>query len=263
MIVDRAERLGLGQLHQLRGRVGRSGQRAYAYLFHPADKTLSETAFERLRTIGDNTALGSGFKIAMRDLEIRGAGNLLGHDQSGPVAAVGYDLYVQLVAEAVAEAKGIVAPDVVTITLDIPGEANLPKEYVEADDARLEAYRRLATVSSMEELADLRDEWVDRYGALPKPAEGLLELAELRLLCLALGVQTLQVLPAKVGVRSKPVIKMSPLRLTMSQQMRVRRRFGSYAYDDTTTELKVEVAPADASVTAVITLLKELTAASA
>ena len=260
MIVDRAERLGLGQLHQLRGRVGRSGQRAYAYLFHPSDKTLSETAFERLRTIGDNTALGSGFKIAMRDLEIRGAGNLLGHDQSGPVAAVGYDLYVQLVAEAVAEAKGIVAPDVVTITLDIPGEANLPKEYVEADDARLEAYRRLATVSSMDELADLREEWVDRYGALPKPAEGLLELAELRLLCLALGVQTLQVLPAKVGVRSKPVIKMSPLRLTMSQQMRVRRRFGSYAYDDSSTELKVEVAPADASVNAVITLLQELTA---
>ena len=105
LIVDRAERLGLGQLHQLRGRVGRSGQRAYAYLFHPADQVLSETAYERLRTIGDNTALGSGFKIAMRDLEIRGAGNLLGHDQSGPVAAVGYDLYVQLVAEAVADAK--------------------------------------------------------------------------------------------------------------------------------------------------------------
>ena len=110
LIVDRAERLGLGQLHQMRGRVGRAGQRAYAYLFHPADQVLSETAYERLRTIGDNTALGPGFKIAMRDLEIRGAGNLLGHDQSGPVAAVGYDLYVQLVAEAVAEAKGEARP---------------------------------------------------------------------------------------------------------------------------------------------------------
>ena len=106
LIVDRADLLGLGQLHQIRGRVGRSGQRAYAYLFHPADRVLSEQAYERLRTIGEHTELGSGFKIAMRDLEIRGAGNLLGSDQSGHIAAVGYDLYVQLVAEAVAEARG-------------------------------------------------------------------------------------------------------------------------------------------------------------
>ena len=157
LIVDRAERLGLGQMHQLRGRVGRGGQRAYAYLFHPADQVLSETAYERLRTIGDNTALGSGFKIAMRDLEIRGAGNLLGHDQSGPVAAVGYDLYVQLVAEAVADAKGFTVPEVVPINLDVPGEAHLPKEYVEADDARLEAYRRLAGVVGVEELERPRE----------------------------------------------------------------------------------------------------------
>ena len=106
LIVDRADLLGLGQLHQIRGRVGRGGQRAYAYLFHPADRVLSEQAYERLRTIGEHTELGSGFKIAMRDLEIRGAGNLLGSDQSGHIAAVGYDLYVQLVAEAVAEAQG-------------------------------------------------------------------------------------------------------------------------------------------------------------
>ena len=106
LVVDRADRLGLGQLHQLRGRVGRAGQRAYAYLLHPADRVLSETAYERLRTIGEQTEFGAGFKIAMRDLEIRGAGNLLGRDQSGHIAAVGYDLYVQLVAEAVAEMKG-------------------------------------------------------------------------------------------------------------------------------------------------------------
>ena len=106
LVVDRADRLGLGQLHQLRGRVGRSGHRAYAYLLHPADKVLSEAAYERLRTIGEQTELGSGFKIAMRDLEIRGAGNLLGRDQSGHIAAVGYDLYVQMVAEAVADMKG-------------------------------------------------------------------------------------------------------------------------------------------------------------
>jgi len=263
LIVDRAERLGLGQMHQLRGRVGRGGQRAYAYLFHPADQVISETAYERLRTIGDNTALGSGFKIAMRDLEIRGAGNLLGHDQSGPVAAVGYDLYVQLVAEAVADAKGFTVPDVVPINLDVPGEAHLPKEYVQADDARLEAYRRLATISTLEELSDLREEWQDRYGALPKPAIGLLELTELRLLCIAEGITNVTVLPAKVGVRSKPVVKVTPLLLSLSQQMRFRRKYGSYAYSEDSKELRLEVAPNGASPADILQLLQEVTEVSA
>lgn len=263
LIVDRAERLGLGQMHQLRGRVGRSGQRAYAYLFHPADQVISETAYERLRTIGDNTALGSGFKIAMRDLEIRGAGNLLGHDQSGPVAAVGYDLYVQLVAEAVADAKGFSVPDVVPINLDVPGEAHLPKEYVEADDARLEAYRRLATISTLEELSDLREEWQDRYGALPKPAIGLLELTELRLFCIAEGITNVTVLPAKVGVRSKPVVKVTPLLLSLSQQMRFRRKYGSNAYSEDSKELRLEVAANGASPADILQLLQEVTEVSA
>jgi transcription-repair coupling factor (superfamily II helicase) len=260
LIVDRAERLGLGQMHQLRGRVGRSAQRAYAYLFHPADKVLSETAYERLRTIGDNTALGSGFKIAMRDLEIRGAGNLLGHDQSGPVAAVGYDLYVQLVAEAVADAKGFVVPDVVSVNLDVPGEAHLPKDYVEADDARLEAYRRLAGVTTMDELADLRLEWLDRYGPLPRAGEGLLELAQLRLLCLQLGVSSLTVSPAKVGVRSRPLVKLGPLDLSVSQQTRLRRLHGSRAYVEATKELRLEVETPDATPRALADLLTTLTA---
>ncbi|MGC1419747.1 MAG: transcription-repair coupling factor, partial [Acidimicrobiales bacterium] len=260
LIVDRAERLGLGQMHQLRGRVGRSAQRAYAYLFHPADKVLSETAYERLRTIGDNTALGSGFKIAMRDLEIRGAGNLLGHDQSGPVAAVGYDLYVQLVAEAVADAKGFVVPDVVSVNLDVPGEAHLPKDYVEADDARLEAYRRLAGVTTMDELADLRLEWLDRYGPLPRAGEGLLELAQLRLICLELGVSSLTVAPAKVGVRSRPLVKLGPLDLTVSQQTRLRRLHGSRAYVEATKELRLEVEVPDATPRALVDLLTTLTA---
>ena len=263
LIVDRAERLGLGQMHQLRGRVGRSGQRAYAYLFHPVDQVISETAYERLRTIGDNTALGSGFKIAMRDLEIRGAGNLLGHDQSGPVAAVGYDLYVQLVAEAVADAKGFSVPDVVPINLDVPGEAHLPKEYVEADDARLEAYRRLATITSLEELGDLREEWTDRYGALPKPAIGLLELTELRLLCISEGITNVTVLPAKVGVRSKPVIKVTPLLLTLSQQLRFRRKYGSNAYSEDSKELRLEVAANGATPAEILQLLQEVTEVSA
>ena len=241
LIVDRADRLGLGQMHQLRGRVGRSDQRAYAYLFHPRDKVLNETAYERLRTIGDNTALGSGFKIAMRDLEIRGAGSLLGHRQSGPVAAVGYDLYVQLVAEAVAEAKGERPIEVQPITLDVPGEAHLPSEYVSTDDARLEAYRRLAVVSTQDELKDLAAEWTDRYGTLPKPAHGLLELAELRLECIANGVTSLVVQPAKVGVRSYPVVKIQPLSLSFSQQMKVRRLYGSQSYNEATREIRIEI----------------------
>ena len=130
LVVDRADLLGLGQLHQLRGRVGRSGQRAYAYLFHPDDVCLTEEAYERLKTIGEATELGSGFKIAMRDLEIRGAGNLLGEAQSGHIAAVGYDLYCQMVTEAVAEMKGETPVEPAEIKLDVPVDANLPADYV-------------------------------------------------------------------------------------------------------------------------------------
>ncbi|HSH58403.1 MAG TPA: transcription-repair coupling factor, partial [Acidimicrobiales bacterium] len=163
LVVDRADRLGLGQLHQLRGRVGRAGSRAYAYLFHPRDHALSEEAYERLKTIGEATELGSGFKIAMRDLEIRGAGHLLGESQSGHIAAVGYDLYVQMVSEAVAELKGERPAEPVEIKLDLPVGAHLPEGYVAKEELRLEAYRRLAGVSTAEELADVRSEWEDRY----------------------------------------------------------------------------------------------------
>src|ERR671919_1643958 len=130
LVVDRAELLGLGQLHQSRGRVGRAGQRAYAYLLHPRDRVLTEEAYERLKTIGEATELGSGFKIAMRDLEIRGAGNLLGANQSGHIAAVGYDLYCQMVTEAVAELKGEPVREPAEIKLDLPIDANLPVSYV-------------------------------------------------------------------------------------------------------------------------------------
>ena len=131
---------------------------------------------------------------------------------------MGYDLYVQLVAEAVADAKGFHIPEVTPINLDVPGEAHLPKDYVEADDARLEAYRRLAGVTSMAELEDLRNEWIDRYGALPAATRGLLELAQLRLVCLDIGVTSVVVMPARVGVRSKPVLRLGPLHSRFSQQ---------------------------------------------
>ena len=168
LIVDRADLLGLGQLHQIRGRVGRSGQRAYAYLFHPADRVLSEQAYERLRTIGEHTELGSGFKIAMRDLEIRGAGNLLGSDQSGHIAAVGYDLYVQLVAEAVAEARGEARPDPAHRLARRPGRRP-PAQGLRRGRGRPPrgvpppGRRR----PRMADVDDIGAEWVDRYGPLP------------------------------------------------------------------------------------------------
>ena len=155
LVVERADLLGLGQMHQLRGRVGRSGSRAYAYLFHPRDKTLSEEAYERLRTIGEATDLGSGFKIAMRDLEIRGAGNLLGEAQSGHIAAVGYDLYCQMVTEAVAEMKGEKTVEPREIKIDIPVDAHLPNDYVPSEELRLEAYRRLADVTTTKQLEEI------------------------------------------------------------------------------------------------------------
>src|SRR3954464_7253835 len=183
LVVDRADRLGLGQLHQLRGRVGRAGSRAYAYLFHPKDHALSDDAYERLKTIGEATELGSGFKIAMRDLEIRGAGNLLGESQSGHIAAVGYDLYVQMVSEAVAELKGEEVREPAEIKLDLPLHANLPPDYVGKEELRLEAYRRLAAVTTHGEVNDIEQEWLDRYGPVPAPAAALLEVAHLRAEC--------------------------------------------------------------------------------
>ena len=193
LVVERSDLLGLGQMHQLRGRVGRSGQRAYAYLFHPRDRPLTEEAYERLKTIGESTELGSGFKIAMRDLEIRGAGNLLGEAQSGHIAAVGYDLYCQMVTEAVAEMKGEPIAQPSEIKLDVPTDAFLPADYVAKEELRLEAYRRLAAVTSRAEVDDIRAEWEDRYGPLPEPAEALLTVGSLRAECHRLGITDMQI----------------------------------------------------------------------
>jgi transcription-repair coupling factor (superfamily II helicase) len=229
LVVDRADLLGLGQLHQLRGRVGRAGARAYAYLFHPADKVLSEQAYERLRTIGDHTELGSGFKIALRDLQIRGAGNLLGRDQSGHIAAIGYDLYVQMVSEAVSELKGEARPQPVDLKLDLPDAAHLPASYVQAEDVRLEAYRRITGLRTTGEIDDVRTEWEDRFGPLPAPAEALLDVARLRVECLRLGITELTVtVPRSLGGRgagtgSRATVKLSPITLAASAEVRLRR----------------------------------------
>jgi transcription-repair coupling factor (superfamily II helicase) len=223
LVVDRADLLGLGQLHQIRGRVGRSGQRAYAYLFHPRDRVLTEEAYERLKTIGEATELGSGFKIAMRDLEIRGAGNLLGTGQSGHVAAVGYDLYCQMVSEVVAELKGEEVREPAEIKLDLPLDANLPKGYVTKEELRLEAYRRLATVTTEAEVADIRAEWEDRYGPVPDEAAALLEVARLRAEAARLDIREVNVVKVTGIGAAVWTARMSPVKLKVSEEIRLKR----------------------------------------
>ncbi len=225
LVVDRADLLGLGQLHQLRGRVGRAGQRAYAYLFHPRDRVLSEEAYERLKTIGEATELGSGFRIAMRDLEIRGAGNLLGTGQSGHIAAVGYDLYCQMVTEAVGELQGEKPKKPVEIAIEVPGNAHLPDDYVLKETNRLEAYRRLASIETHEQLADVRAEWLDRFGPIPPPAEALLQVGRLRAECVRTGVREITVTKGPGFGGPDHIARLSPVHLPDSRQVRMERLY--------------------------------------
>jgi transcription-repair coupling factor (superfamily II helicase) len=258
LVVDRADLLGLGQMHQLRGRVGRSGQRAYAYLFVPQDRVLSEEAYERLKTIGEATELGSGFKIAMRDLEIRGAGNLLGTGQSGHIAAVGYDLYCQMVSEAVAELKGEPVKEPAEIKLDVPLAANLPREYVQKEELRLEAYRRLASVTTDAEVADIRAEWEDRYGPLPSPAEALLAVARLRAEAARTGVREVTVVKPSTFGGAPSTARLSPLPLKTSQQIRLKRLHPTAVYKEPDQLLIVKVPHKDHPADWLVDLLREL-----
>jgi transcription-repair coupling factor (superfamily II helicase) len=268
LVVDRADLLGLGQLHQLRGRVGRSGQRAYAYLFVPRDRVLTEEAYERLKTIGEATDLGSGFKIAMRDLEIRGAGNLLGTGQSGHIAAVGYDLYCQMVTEAVAELKGEPLREPAEIKLDLPLDANLPRDYVAKEELRLEAYRRLAAVTTEAEVADIRAEWEDRYGPLPPAAEALLEVGTLRAECARLGIREVSVVKGGGSLTGAgSTARLAPLTLKASQQIRLKRLYPKAVWKEPDQLLVVplpsKVHPAQALVELLRTLVPPEPAAEA
>jgi transcription-repair coupling factor (superfamily II helicase) len=250
LVVDRSDLLGLAQLYQLRGRVGRRGQRAYAYLFHPPDRVLTEEAYERLKTIGEFTDLGSGFKIAMRDLEIRGAGNLLGAAQSGHIAAVGFDLYCQMVTEAVGKLKGEPVPEPLEITVDLPVDASLPRDYVARDDVRMEAYRRLAAVTDPADVDDIRAEWEDRYGPPPASAVALLDVARLRAECARLGIRSITV--------QRNTARISPLELRESQKVRLRRLVPkAVAKDDGEVAIPLTAAPADVAST-LVNLLGEL-----
>ena len=251
LVVERADLLGLGQMHQIRGRVGRSGQRAYAYLFHPVDKTLTEEAYERLRTIGEATELGSGFKIAMRDLEIRGAGSLLGESQSGHIAAVGYDLYCQMVTEAVSEMKGEPPKNApAEIKLDVPTDSFLPDGYVTKEELRLEAYRRLADVTTDARVDDIRTEWEDRYGPLPAPAEALLQVGYLRAECHRLGIRDLQITASDARIQ--------PLELAMSATIRLRRLSKGAKYKEDLQQLVVPLPRREDPSTYLVTFLRQL-----
>lgn len=231
LVVERSDLLGLGQMHQLRGRVGRSGSRAYAYLFHPKDRVLSEEAYERLRTIGEATELGSGFRIAMRDLEIRGAGNLLGESQSGHIAAVGYDLYCQMVTEAVSEMKGEPVATPSELKLDVPTDAHLPADYVNREEMRLEAYRRLAAVTSASQVTDIRSEWEDRYGPIPAAAAALLKIAELRACCHRIGITEVQITSEQA--------KLAPIHLKLSAATRLKRLSKEARYREDSGQLVI------------------------
>ena len=217
LIVERADLLGLAQLYQLRGRVGRSSQRAYAYLFHPYDRTLSEEAHRRLEAIGEATDLGSGFLLALKDLEIRGAGSILGEVQSGHIAAVGFDLYAELVAEAVSELEGtgVVSEAPAEIRIDLPVDAHLPDSYISDQELRLEAYRRLAATATRGEVDDVAGEWEDRFGPRPAAADALLDLARLRVDAMRVGLEEM--------VKLRHEIRIGPVDLKPSQEVRLKR----------------------------------------
>ncbi len=258
LVVDRADMLGLGQLHQLRGRIGRSGTRGYAYLFHPAESSLSEEAYERLKTIGENTELGSGFRIAKRDLEIRGAGNILGEDQSGHIAAVGYDLYVRMVEEAVRELKGEFEEPLPEIKLEIPVGAVIPESYISRTDVRLEAYRRLSMCIADEDVDVLGQEWVDRFGPLPDQTRSLLRLAKLRARAIRAGVT--EVVVAGLGRSSlvSPSVKLAPVELKASLATRLKRVFPKGIYKESERAVVIPISKASDPMQAVEKVFDEL-----
>jgi transcription-repair coupling factor (superfamily II helicase) len=217
LIVDRADAYGLAQLHQLRGRVGRGTERAYAYFLFPPERELSETAHERLATIAQHTEMGAGMYVALKDLEIRGAGNLLGGEQSGHIAGVGFDLYVRMIGEAVSELRDAGPAERPEVRVELPVNAHIPHEYVPGERLRLEAYTRIAAIDSDEDVAAVNAELADRYGPLPQPVLGLLAVARLRVRARRAGLTDI----TQQGTH----IRFSPVQLPDSREVRVARLY--------------------------------------
>ncbi|MEV4900692.1 transcription-repair coupling factor [Citricoccus sp. NPDC055426] len=217
LIIDRADAYGLSQLHQLRGRVGRGRDRAYAYFLYDPEKSLNETALERLKAVAAHNELGSGMQLAMKDLEIRGAGNLLGGEQSGHIAGVGFDLYLRMVGEAVADFKGDQDAAPAEVKVELPVNAHLPHDYVPGERLRLEAYRNLAQANDDASVDAVVEELKDRYGELPEPAENLVAVARFRNAARAAGVTEVMLMG--------PNVKFGPAELPESREMRLKRMY--------------------------------------
>ncbi|MCA2225767.1 transcription-repair coupling factor [Nonomuraea aurantiaca] len=238
LIVDRADNYGLSQLHQLRGRVGRGRERGYAYFLYPPEKPLTETAHERLATISQHTEMGAGMYVAMKDLEIRGAGNVLGAEQSGFIAGVGFDLYVRLMAEAVQEQKAKLSGAEVKeehrdVKVELPINAHIPHDYVTSERLRLEAYKRIATISAEIHIDEVRAELTDRYGKPPVEVENLLAVARFRISARQAGL-------TDVTLQGQN-IKFGPVRLRESQQVRLDRLYKKAIYKQAAETLLVPV----------------------
>jgi transcription-repair coupling factor (superfamily II helicase) len=217
LVIDRADMYGLSQLHQLRGRVGRGSERAYAYFLYPAETSLTETAHERLATVAQHTEVGAGMYVALKDLEIRGAGNLLGGEQSGHIAGVGFDLYVRMIGEAVSELKGDGPAEKPEVRVELPVNAHIPHNYVPGERLRLEAYTRIAAIDSEADVSAVHDELSDRYGAPPEPVLNLLEVARLRAAARRAGLTDI--------TAAGNHIRFAPVELPDSRQVRVQRLY--------------------------------------
>ncbi|UVE96004.1 transcription-repair coupling factor [Dietzia sp. B32] len=229
LIVDRSDQLGLSQMHQLRGRVGRSRERGYAYFLYDPEKPLTETAYDRLATIAQNNDLGAGMAVAMKDLELRGAGNVLGAEQSGHIAGVGFDLYIRLVGEAVEAYRAVADGETVEveeelgeIRIELPVDAYIPVEYVDGDRLRLEAYRKLSQAREVADIDAVVEELLDRYGPLPVEARRVVSVSRLRLVAQKYRVREIVLAGSRLRV--------GPLDLLDSQQMRLKRMYPAAQY---------------------------------
>jgi len=193
IIIERADRFGLAQLYQLRGRVGRSARKAYAYLLYPPGRIIGEKAQKRLTVINDYTELGAGFSIALKDLEIRGAGNILGREQHGDILAVGFEMYVKLLDEAIRKLKeGEAYEEEIEPVIDVSYKGYIPAEYIGSEKLRIEVYKKLAAIKQRNELNELAEELIDRFGAIPPPLVNLFDIVKIKILCRDVGIKFLR-----------------------------------------------------------------------
>jgi transcription-repair coupling factor (superfamily II helicase) len=235
LIVERADTFGLAQLYQIRGRVGRSRERAYAYLLYPSAAALTPDAAQRLSALSDYTELGAGFKIAMRDLEIRGAGNLLGDEQSGHVAALGFELYMQMLDEAVAAASDGAEPEEEwePVRLDVNVDAYVPADYIPYEQAKVDVHRRIAGAREVADLAELKNELEDRFGELPDPLRNLIALQQARIKLGQAGARAVTFRNGRLAV--------TPIELDSTRAKRIRQEIPEALYESGKSQLSVRV----------------------